>query len=264
MTAHPGIDDTSRSFRRDGVTCLRGFLDAHWLAACESAWRWSLDHPGPLASPLLRGVGGAVQDLCNPLAPARYRELLEHSPLADAVAGLWGASDVWFMYEQVFHKAGGAAGRTPWHQDLSYLAVEGADLAALWICFEPTPAELSLEFARGSHRGTLYDGSAFDPADHTAPLYGRGELRRLPDIEADRSGWDIVSFAIEPGDVIAFHPALLHGGAHPERRTLTLRFFGPDASYRRRPGPAGPMLEGLHTALRDGEPFRHDGFLKLR
>jgi hypothetical protein len=69
--------------------------------------------------------------------------------------------------------------------------------------------------------------------------------------------------------VIAFHPAMLHGGApttpaHPERRTLTLRFFGPDASYRRRPGPAGPMLDGLHTSLRDGEPFRHDGFMKLQ
>jgi ectoine hydroxylase-related dioxygenase (phytanoyl-CoA dioxygenase family) len=67
------------------------------------------------------------------------------------------------MYEQIFRKAGGTAGRTPWHQDLSYLAVEGGDLAALWICFEPTPAEQSLEFVRGSHRGTVYDGSRSIP-----------------------------------------------------------------------------------------------------
>jgi len=265
----PAPEDARRAFREDGVTCLRGVLDAHWLAESLSAWQWSLDHPGPLASKLLPGSDDASQDLCNPKAAARYRRLLEASPIADLVAALWGTRDVWFMYEQVFHKTGGASGRTPWHQDLPYLAVNGRQLLAIWISFEPIPRELSLEFVRGSHLGTLYDGSRFDPRDHTAPLYGTGELPRLPDIEADRGRFNVTSFAVEPGDVLAFHPAMLHGGAPttpacPERRTLTLRFFGDDAVYEKRPGPAGPAFAAVHAALRDGDPFRHPDFLKLR
>ena len=59
---------------------------------------------------------------------------------------------------------------------------------------------------------------------------------------------------------------MLHGGAptHPEtrRRTLSLRFFGPDAVYRRRPGgDAALLVPGM--ALEEGQPFRHDYFPKV-
>jgi ectoine hydroxylase-related dioxygenase (phytanoyl-CoA dioxygenase family) len=264
----PVTDAHARALREDGVTCVRRLLDPHWLAECEAAWAWSVGHPGPLASRLV-GTEDARQDLCNPAAPARYRTLLEASPVADAVAALWGTPPVWFMYEQVFHKTRGISARTPWHQDAPYLAVDGEDLAVVWISFEALPHALSLEFVRGSHRGPVYDGSRFDPRDPTAPLYGTGDLPRLPDIEADRDAYDIVSWAVEPGDVLVFHPAVLHGGAPttaeiPERRTLSLRFFGEHAFYRSRPGPAGPAVKGLHGRLRDGDPFRADCFLALR
>ena len=90
----------------------------------------------------------------------------------------------------------------------------------------------------------------------------------MPDIQADRSRWDIVSWAVTPGDLVVFHPAMLHGGAatHPggRRRTLSLRFFGPDATYITRPGGGvAPMVEGLHDQLADGQPFRHPAFPKL-
>ena len=125
----------------------------------------------------------------------------------------------------------------------------------------------SLEFVRGSHRGVLYNGSRFDLDDDTAPLHQTDALPRLPDIEANRADYDIVSFAVEPGDVVMFHPALLHGGGATRpgmrRRTLTLRFFGANAVYDARPGPAGPRIDGLHSGKRTGDPFRHESFLKL-
>jgi ectoine hydroxylase-related dioxygenase (phytanoyl-CoA dioxygenase family) len=97
------------------------------------------------------------------------------------------------------------------------------------------------------------------------PLRGNDGLPRLPDIEADRASFDIVSWAVEPGDVLVFHPATLHGGAptHPgsRRQTLSLRFFGRDAVYVERPGKGvAPMVEGLHERLRPGQPFRDDAF----
>ena len=68
--------------------------------------------------------------------------------------------------------------------------------------------------------------------------------------------------------MVAFHTSTLHGGgpvdrSTPERRTLTLRFFGEDVVSAVRPGPAGPFYEDIQ-GLVHGEPFRHPRFLRVR
>jgi ectoine hydroxylase-related dioxygenase (phytanoyl-CoA dioxygenase family) len=201
------------AYRKDGVVLLRGALDAASFAEALRAYEWSLSNPSRGASSFPGSDGVFYQDLANRNALPAYRKLVDDSPAADLVAELWGSDDVWFMYEQVFRKEGGKTRRTPWHQDTSYLPIAGERLAVLWISFDPVAADGALEFVRGSHRGVLYDGSRFDPHDDTAPLYGDGSLPRLPDIERDRDRFEIVSFAVEPGDVVAFHPSMLHGGA---------------------------------------------------
>lgn len=262
-------EDLRQAWTRDGVVLLPGLLDAKAQGEALAAWEWSLANPGPGASRFRSHAEATFyQDLYNPRCLEGYRDMLLASPLPKAIAGLWGSDEVWFMYEQVFLKEGGEARRTPWHQDSSYLAVGGDDLAVAWITFEPMSAADSLEFVRGSHRGVLYNGSRFELGDDTAPLWPGDALPRLPDIEADRARFDIVSFAVEPGDVVLFHPRMLHGGAPTRpgmrRRTLTLRFFGADAVYEPRPGPAGPRVAGFHDGMTAGDPFRHDSFLKLR
>jgi ectoine hydroxylase-related dioxygenase (phytanoyl-CoA dioxygenase family) len=136
-----------------------------------------------------------------------------------------------------------------------------------WITFDACPKEDSLEFVRGSHRGRLYNGSRFDLDDDTAPTHPTSPLPRLPDIEGSRGDWDIVAWPVEPGDLVVFHPKVLHGGAptHPgaRRRTLTLRFFGADAVYDPREGGAGPRVKGFHERMAPGDPFRDPSFLKL-
>ena len=268
MNTH-GSMSLQQQFQTDGVVCLRRLLDAATLAEVERLFQWSLDHPTPSGCRFYEDDTGVFyQDLCNPAAAQAYRTLLVESRLADRVAELWGERDVWFLYEQVFLKQGGDTRRTPWHQDAPYLAVDGTHLAVAWINLDPVARAHSLEFVRGSQHGTLYDGSAFDDGDDTKPIYGC-ELPRLPDIEADRARWDIVSFDVTPGDVVFFHPRVLHGGAptHADRRrrTLSLRFFGPDAVYVRRPAEApAPLVEGLHDTLLPGDPFRHPAFPRLR
>ncbi len=265
-------------FREDGCVFVRGALDAAALRAAEEAWAWSLAHPSPRASRFEGAEGTFYQDLANPKARPVYEALLRDSPAPDLAAALWQASDVWFLYEQVFLKEGGETRRTPWHQDSSYLPIAGDQLAVFWIPFEPVREADSLEMIPGSHRGPLYDGSAFDPEDDTAPLYGDGRLPRLPDIEAERERWRIVSHATEPGDLVAFHPSVLHGGActhrGERRRTLSLRFYGADVTYApRADGIArivgeredeGFVFDALAAQLAPGEPLRHPGFPKLR
>ncbi len=278
-------DEQRKRFREDGVVHVPRALDAGALALAEQAYAWSLAHPSVAAAKFPHRASSATfyQDLANPRALPAYRRLLEESPAADVVAALWSAPDVWFMYEQVFLKEGGESRRTPWHQDTPYLPIEGEQLAVMWISFDPVRARDSLELVRGSHRGTLYNGSRFDADDDTAPLYPGSALPRLPDIEADRARWDIVSFAVEPGDVIVFHPSMLHGGAptHPgtRRRTLSLRFFGDDVVYRPRPTGAESAARRTREATGDdprsvfaklpetlapGDPLHHPDFPKLR
>ena len=278
---------TAKRFQADGVVCLRGALSPDECALAERAYDWSLAHPGPGAAALpagtaaspANGTGTFYQDLANPQAFAAYHALLHETPLGELVSGLWGKPAVWFMYEQVFRKSGGTTRRTPWHQDAPYLPVAGRDLAVVWMSFGPVADAHALEFVRGSHLGTLYDGSRFDPADDTAPLYGGDQLPRLPDIEAERARWPIVSWATEPGDLLVFHPAILHGGAattaSQDRRTLSLRFFGEDAVVAARPGRArveadpqrpDPAVHPL-TRMRSrpaGTPFRDPAFPLIR
>jgi len=265
----------SERFREDGVVHIAQALTQETMRVAETAFQWSMNNPGPGASSFApAGSGEFSQDLANPASFEAYAELLAEADIANPIREVWSKPDVWFMYEQVFRKAGGKTRRTPWHQDTSYLPIEGDDVAVMWISFEGLTNQQSLEFVLGSHRGTLYDGSKFDPKDDTAPLYGDGSMPRLPDIEADRSKWPIVSYAIEPGDVVIFHPATLHGGAAThlglDRRTLSLRFFGEDAMVVHRPGgpinsrdPAATHPVNLMGSKPAGSPFRDARFPKL-
>jgi ectoine hydroxylase-related dioxygenase (phytanoyl-CoA dioxygenase family) len=282
MTSHPAATPVSPAlasrYRQDGVVCIPRALSPDTLALARAAYDWSLANPGPSAATLpAKGSGTFYQDLANPAALSAYRELVEDTEIGDIIATLWQKPAVWFMYEQVFVKTGGDTRRTPWHQDAPYLPVRGADLAVMWLSFEPVPQEQALEFVAGSHRGTLYDGSRFDPDDDTAPLYGT--LPRLPDIEARRDSFPIVSWETAPGDVLVFHPAVLHGGgattADSSRHTLSLRFFGDDAVVAARPGskvrverdPTADLAVHPLTRMRarpDGTPFRDPAFPAIR
>jgi ectoine hydroxylase-related dioxygenase (phytanoyl-CoA dioxygenase family) len=254
------------AFERNGVFHLPGFLDASQLADVTEAYEWTRDHRSPAFTYICKDER-SWQDVSNPESYAAYAGMLSRSPLPALLSELWNAGPVWYMYEQIFHKEK-TENFTPWHQDTPYMPIAGKQLAVVWISLDPVRRAETLEYCLGSHRGTLYNGTRFKEGDPTFPYYQTGNLPRLPDIEAERSAWEIDGWATEPGDIVVFHPTILHGGGRPglsgRRRTLTLRFFGEDATYVTRPGPtAAPLVEGLHESHRDGDPFRHPLFPQL-
>ncbi|HWB83035.1 MAG TPA: phytanoyl-CoA dioxygenase family protein [Bryobacteraceae bacterium] len=268
-------------FRQDGVVCVEGALDGEASRIAEDAFRWSLENPGPAAREVLAGAPGAFyQDHANPNCLPAYRSLLYETCIADLVSSLLGTQNLWLLYEQIWLKEGGDKRRTPWHQDLPYIPLEGEDLAVFWTSFDPLAKEDSLEFVQGSHRGPLYNPTAFDARDASASMFADGVWPRLPDIESERNKWPIVSWAMKPGDVLVFHPAILHGGAPTRegqrRRSISLRFFGDRAFCAERPetgvaerdrlkkssATADPIEQMAHAA--PGTLFRHPAFAKLR
>lgn len=264
LSALPARDWASAGaeLERDGVVCLKGALTPEAFAKVEAAVDWSLANPSP----------GAVN--FYPKEPARFFEdrgarhvgLPRQIGLDSMLCALWGVKRLWYMGEQLFLKDGGEARRTPWHQDTSYLRMMGSQLVACWISLDPLPKEHCLEFVRGSHKGTLYNGSAFAAHDDTAPLYKQSRLPRLPDIQADRGAYDIASWDVEPGDIIVFHLGVLHGGAGTveglRRRTVSLRFMGPDVVFDGRPRDEVGAQEGndramagVYAGLKHGDDF---------
>ncbi len=280
------IEDTHIASMRntlaeDGVVFVREALDEYALVLAEHAFQWSLAHPGPGARDVLAGRPGAFyQDHANPAAWPAYHDFFCKTGFTNLIADLMGTQCLWLLYEQIWFKHGGDNLRTPWHQDLPYVPMGGRHLATAWINLDPVAEERSLEFVQGSHRGPLYNPTAFDPDDQKAAMFAPGTWPELPDIEAQRSMFPIISSAIEPGDVVVFHPAILHGGASTrageQRRTISLRFFGDDAHCADRPeeglheidqlttddGQYDPMVAMARAP--DGTPFRHPGFHQLR
>lgn len=262
-------------FARDGVVRLPGVLHPDEVARVQDLFDHGLAHPGAGANRAYPDSGATFYiDTFNMANWDAYVPAFRDTVVPDLVAALWRSSDVWFFYEQLFLKEGDMR-RTPWHQDSSYLPVEGEHVAVVWIPLDPLDQWSSLEFARGSHRGPLYNTSAFDPTDDTRPIEDDPVLPRLPDVEAERDAWDIVSWPTVPGDVIVFHPNMLHGGGpthgSARRRTVSLRYFGADAIMARRLGDDSSegrqVRQSLIPALGDmkpGEPFRSPVFHKVR
>jgi ectoine hydroxylase-related dioxygenase (phytanoyl-CoA dioxygenase family) len=273
------MTDLRARFQEDGVVFIEGALDARAVALMEEAFAWSLAHPGPAAKSVLAGAPGEFyQDHANPESFPAYRALLCDTCITDLVADVLASEHLWLMYEQIWLKDGEKR-RTPWHQDLGYIPLEGDHVVTLWTNLDPVPKEDSLELIPGSHRGPLYNPTAFNANDVSASMFDDGLWPRLPDIENERSKWPIVSWAMQPGDVLIFHQAMLHGGAGTRggrRRSLSLRFFGDHAycaerpengvaesdKLKRRDSGGDPMLEMAHAA--PGTLFRHPGFQQLR
>jgi ectoine hydroxylase-related dioxygenase (phytanoyl-CoA dioxygenase family) len=270
VVEHPHVTEAMRrAFWDDGVVLLPQVLERTWMDLVALGVKRNLRNPGPYAAHHYEGTPRAfIDDYCNYHAVPEYQMLLRWSPIVDIVAAVLGTENLWLFYEQIFVKDAPEteARRTPWHQDTTYWVTGGSQLAGFWVTLDDTPAEESLEFVRGSHLGPTYAGTAFDYDDETTPFQPGDVYPRLPDIEADRSSFDIISFPITRGDVVMFHPGLLHGGGATAtsrpRRTLSIRFFGDDVVYERRPRPA-PTYPGISALLEPGEPLRGPWFPQL-
>ncbi len=267
------------AFKNDGVLCVHFALDEKALALAKDAYHWSLANPGPGAREVLAGAPGAFyQDHANPDAFSIYRPLLCETGLAQLVADIMGSKALWLLYEQIWLKEGDEKRPTPWHQDLAYVPMTGDHIATLWLNLDPVAKEDSLEFVRKSHVGQLFNPTAFDAEDASAAMFEPGLWPPLPDVESNRDAFDIVSWAIAPGDIVVFHPCILHGGAATRsggrRRTMSLRFFGDHAYCAARPETGVAEIDRLKRAessdpieqLAFAEPgtlFRHPAFHRL-
>ncbi|NHN39234.1 phytanoyl-CoA dioxygenase family protein [Pseudomaricurvus alcaniphilus] len=236
------MDSFSERFHRDGVLIVEGAFNDEQMTLIEAAYQGNLDNPSALAQRLYEESGGTfIQSIEDSSGKPAFKAMFAQTPIVEICAKAFGSGDVWYFHDQLFYKEGDdkPVRRTPWHQDTPYHSIDGSKFVVFWIPMRDIPAESALEVVRGSHKQTLYNPSFFDPNDDTLPLYDEKEMPRLPEIEAERDKWDIVTCGMKRGDVLLFHPSCLHGGGttppRSTRRSLSLRMVGDDMIRVTRP-----------------------------
>lgn len=226
-----------RCYEDDGVVCLRGLFNEDWVERLREATARSMVEGG-----VENGPDGAARFHSNMFmwrTDPDFRAFVFESPAAQIAKELMRSKEVRFYFDHLFVKEAGAQSPTPWHHDQPYWPVRGEQVCSIWVGLDPVTLESSgLEYVKGSHRwGRRFDPAAFnDRRPEIMAMLHDGENEVLPDIDANRSQYQFLSWQMEPGDCLVHHSMAVHGASGNsstklQRRALSTRWIGDDAVY---------------------------------
>ena len=249
------------NFASDGVIVLRGGF-ADWVEPLRAGIEKLMADPSPRERSYQPADGTApfFQDLCNWQRIDEFRRFVFDSPAGEIAARLMQSSTARFFHDHVLVKEPGNSIVTPWHQDQPYYCTDGTQSASFWIPLDTVPQETSLQCVAGSHLwGVTHKPKRFDGSD----LYENDSSIEMPDIDTKRNDYNIVSWALEPGDAVVFNFRVVHGaaanvGKSSRRRAFSARWVGDDAVFVDRKGKGSPPFDHLtlHTGDKlDGPDF---------
>ena len=260
------IDDLSTrvaEFQQNGATYLPGvFRD--WVDVARQAIEQNQQRPSWRERTYKKegasdNTAAFFQDYCVWNQFDGYRSLVTDSPMAELAAALMQSSSARIFHDHVLVKEPGSSVVTPWHQDRPYYLVSAAKTVSFWVALDPVPRERTIEYVGGSHRwGKDFRPKRFDGSD----LYQGDVSEAVPDIDTTRDELDILGWAVEPGDAVAFQFGTLHGAPANEspdrRRVISFRWVGDDARFVARKGTTSPAFPDLQ--YNDGDPFEGEEF----
>jgi ectoine hydroxylase-related dioxygenase (phytanoyl-CoA dioxygenase family) len=250
-------------FEMQGAVCLRGAFAGEWLELLAEGVERNLREAGPYAKRYTpEGAPGLFfGDYCNWRRIPEYRRFLLESPAASIAGALMRSRKVNLFHEHVLVKEPGPLERTPWHQDQPYWTVDGDQVCSIWLPLDPVAQATCPEFVAGSHRwGEWYTPRRFvDNLNHPAD---DPNFRPVPDVEARRNEFQLLSWELAPGDCIVFHALTLHGAPGNQlaqrRRAYASRWTGDDARFVLRSGFMSPPPPD--DAPPPGAPMDSDAF----
>ena len=255
-------EDDVAAFARNGAVVLRGVFSDEWVRVVEAGISRNLQEPSDRSKYADPTSQRFFQDSDNWTRIPEFRDFVMNSPAKRIAADLMHAHKINFIHDHVLVKKAGANKRTLWHQDQPYSPFEGRDFCTMWMPVDPVSQATALEFIAGSQRsGKWYRPQHFSSGELREGDDPRWEV--LPEIEKDRSSYEILRWGVEPGDVLVFAGLTLHGAPGNEtlvdRRVLSTRWAGDDIRFQRRSGAMSPPppAEG---APADGAPIDCDAF----
>lgn len=255
------------SFARDGVVCVRGVVTPDEVELLRVEVDAVINGSGECA--VLkehsrrnnREAGRFVHAFNMWERRPRLAGFARGSRLPELAAALMGADKVNLLFDQCFVKEPGTVDATPWHADQPYWPILGRQVVTIWIALDRVTRDSgAVEFVAGSSNwGRWFQARSFSGDNELTRHEG---FEEMPDIEADRDRYAIVSWDLDPGDVLVFQGMTLHGAAgnlssDRRRRGYALRYTGSDVVYDPRPG-CTPSL--MRDGLAKGGPIDSAGY----
>ena len=225
MAAFPLSPEQRRHYDEQGYLVLPGFFAPEELEGWNRRFLDIVEERVPPAPEMLvmrdvmvaKGAVRAgsrlegiakIQDFHND--PRLFESFVKHARLLDLVEAFLGP-DLKSVHNMLINKPPGVDGRHPLHQDLLYFPFRPAEaILATWVAIDRcTPENGCLVVVPGSHRGELLQHERPD-WEYVNYLYvgakGAGEATER------------VHLPMEPGDLVVFHPILLHGSGRNRTR----------------------------------------------
>lgn len=252
----------AEAYQRDGAVLIKNLLSADEVECLREAIDWNVANPGPLGAIASQDddPGSFFEDFCNWQRVPGYQRVIFGSSLPAAAATLMGSETVRLYHDHLLVKQANTRQPTPFHQDQPYYNIEGNQNVSFWIPVDPVPREASLDFVRGSHRdGKWYMPRTFQTEQ--AKWFPEGTLADAPKPE-DIGSDQMLGWALEPGDALAFHMLTMHGsqGSTSLRRAFSVRVLGDDIVHAPRQWRTSPQFDGVAEELAEGVAMEHELF----
>ena len=257
MTEHvlkKEVNSLRGEYSKNGVVVIKNAVNSYWLEVLRKAVELQLKEKRRyFDNRNMRMQSGGFKDFCL------------NSGIGRIVADLVNSKTTSLVFDQMFVKEVGTKTRTGWHTDQPYWPISGPVITT-WIALDHVDDENgALEFIPGSHHwGKKYHPFITDqlgafvkylkPED---PQYDE-----MPDFEADRDKYEIKSWSLEPGDMLAFDGFIVHSAKGNQtstrrRRGYAVRFATDGATYDPNQGVANWLED---ESLEPGASFESTKF----
>ena len=145
-------EDTINEFEENGVIVLRDVVEEYWLnrlaTAVEKALVWHGEYTELYTT--IEDPGLFFNDFNMWQRIPEFREWAYYGPGPDIAHQIMRSRQVNFFYDQIFLKEPGLeaydGGVTPWHQDTSYMAVNGWQFCSTWVSLDALPKDATVQY----------------------------------------------------------------------------------------------------------------------
>lgn len=230
-------------YNNDGVLHVPGAIDQEWVERLTQVAVRNLEHPSTWVNDSATGStsGRMFTDRYQWRENAEIRAFIFESGVAGLMAQVMNSREVRFYFDHLLIKEPSTDLATPWHQDIPYWPFDGKQIGSAWLALTAASVDESgMEFVRASHEDdVIYRPEVFgrqDADNPNASWTGLDGGKPVPDIDADREAFDIVSYNVEPGDLLLFSAWILHGApgnrsTDKRRMAFSTRWLGDDAIW---------------------------------
>lgn len=274
MVAKLVTDEHVQQMNNDGATCIRGVFGQEWVEALRRAAEDNMAQPGPLCDEHAAAQGSSGRfhdDQFLWMRHDAFRAFVHESGAGAIAARAMRSSVARIFYDQLLVKEPGTKAATPWHNDTSYWHLRGTQICSTWIALDPVPAETGVAYVKGSHRwGFMHRITNFSGDDHSDrnTYKDAADLPSVPDVDSAvvEGKYELMRWDMEPGDLLLFYSATLHGAPGNDkpsarrRRGYACRWLGDDVTFDPRPGTMndGWVAAGYDAQVAPGDPMESE------